>query len=417
KNLEICDRLVTGELYIKTPFRTAGYHNDPLLNRQRFIPDPFESPGNEMGAGFTQLHKTGDLGRILMDGTIDVKGRNDRQVKIRGIRVELEEIESIFARHPSVAEAAALLRGIALSAGNDEDDTSKTNQNKKDSKNKLLCVYITLTAAVKEEKEALAALEEFVSNQCPAYMKPGKLLTIEKMPRTPNGKIDYDALPDALAREEEGSFQPPRDRVETRLLDMWSDILNIQKENISVTHTFFQLGGNSLNIMTLISRIHRAFDTRISLAEVFNNPSIRQQANLVRVSAKKRYAAIKAVERRDYYLQSSAQKRLFFLDRFEEVGTSYNMPGVFHIKDKMDKHRYEEIFHALIARHESLRTCFDILGDQAIQRVREVEDLDLAVEYEEKIGDGRWAMGARLEERKVGRSEGGKVGEEEPFGQ
>ncbi|MCP5050739.1 MAG: amino acid adenylation domain-containing protein, partial [bacterium] len=107
ENLEICDPLVTGELYIKTPFRTAGYHKNPFLNEQRFPPDPFS---NDTGV---LLHKTGDLGRTLADGNIDVIGRNDRQVKIRGIRVELEEIESVLIQHRGVNEVVVVKKEIS----------------------------------------------------------------------------------------------------------------------------------------------------------------------------------------------------------------------------------------------------------------------------------------------------------------
>jgi amino acid adenylation domain-containing protein len=351
--MEICDPLVGGQLYIKTPFRTVGYHNEPELNAQRFIPDPFS------GETGILLHKTGDLGRILPDGNIDVIGRDDRQVKIRGIRVELEEIESVCMKHPLVSEVVVVKREISID-------------------NELLCAYLTLDSTTGEE--SLSRVEEYVSGQLPGYMVPAKFLWVEKIPRKPSGKVDYDALPDPLAVKEP-DFQLPRDRVEERLLELWADILGIEKESIGISQSFFELGGNSLNIMTLISRIHREFDIRISLKEIFNNITIRHQAVIIRTFAVDKYASIKAVEKRDYYPQSSAQKRLFFLDQFDEIGTSYNISGVLGARGGMDKTRYEDSFRALIARHESLRTSFEVIGDEPIQRVHKVEKLEFAVEY------------------------------------
>ncbi|MCP5048804.1 MAG: amino acid adenylation domain-containing protein, partial [bacterium] len=141
ENLEPCDQLVTGELYIKTPFRTAGYCNDPGLNTERFIPDPFKDSIAKFDDGDddfdNRLHKTGDQGRILADGNIDVLGRNDRQVKIRGIRVELEEIENILVKHPMVIEAAAVKK-----------ETSPGNE--------LLCAYLTGTVESEVIKEYIS---------------------------------------------------------------------------------------------------------------------------------------------------------------------------------------------------------------------------------------------------------------------
>ncbi|MCP5052505.1 MAG: amino acid adenylation domain-containing protein, partial [bacterium] len=368
ENLGLCDRLVTGELYIKTPFRTFGYLNDPESNVRRFIPDPFAKGNGVNHKGQTPifLHKTGDLGRILWDGNIDVLGRNDRQVKIRGIRVEPGEIENVLVRHPAVREAAVLKRKISA-----EVHTVDVNE--------MLCAWIVVTPGLDSE-ETIAAIEKYLSTKLPQYMVPANLVKVPTMPRKPNGKIDYEALPGPL----EGEAAPtraPGGFVEKKLLELWSGILGIGTDRIGITSGFFQLGGNSLNIMALISRIHREFDVRIPLAEIFNNPTIEMQATLIRASAVDKYASIEAVEARDYYPQSSAQKRLFFLDKFNDVGTSYNMPGVYSLRGKIDKKRYEDTFNALIQRHESLRTSFGIIDEIPVQRVQRLEDLEFAIEY------------------------------------
>jgi acyl carrier protein len=360
-SLEICDTLVTGELYIKTPFRTAGYYNDADLNRQRFIPDPFADSEDEYG----RLHKTGDLGRFLPDGTIDVLGRNDRQVKVRGIRVELEGIESVLNMHPLVSESVILKKDIA--AGDS-----------------WLCGYVvTKTSEAGEEDDILAELDGYLSSKLPAYMVPGKLLKIDQMPRLASGKIDYRSLPDPLAIEKVKS--PPMDEIEERLCELWCAILGL--EDVGVTDNFFELGGNSLNIMNLITRIHRDFDIRIPLGDVFNNPTIRAQAVILRGKQDKeivpehpeRFETIPVSERRQYYPCSSAQKRLYFLQQFENIGTSYNMPTILNLEGGVQRDVISNTFQRLIQRHESLRTSFHIHRDEPVQIVH--DSVDFKVEY------------------------------------
>jgi amino acid adenylation domain-containing protein len=406
ENLEICDPLVKGQLYIKTPFRTLGYHNEPALNRERFIPDPFTHDTRIL------LHKTGDQGRMLADGTIDVAGRDDRQVKIHGVRVELEEIESVLGRHERVKEVVVLKRKIS--------DTDE-----------LLCAYITENksfyggsrGAVFSKRAPLAVGDKteeyrlFLSERLPSYMVPGKLIILEKMPRKPNGKVDDDALPDPLAAAP--VFQTPRDAVEKKLLELWSDILKRGKEQISVTHSFFELGGNSLHIMTLIARLHREFDVRVTLGEIFTNPTLRGQANIIRAAAPVRYASIEPVEKREYYPQSSAQKRLFFLNRIDETGMTYHMNGIFALPGEIDKQRCENAFRESIARHESMRTSFLMIDGEPVQRIHnkvevEVEYYDreeVEVEEEEQKTEDR---GQTTEDREQTTEDKGQTTESKP---
>ncbi|MCP5104187.1 MAG: hypothetical protein GY950_12445, partial [bacterium] len=138
------------------------------------------------------------------------------------------------------------------------------------------------------------------------------------MPGKPNGKIDYDALPYPLA-EEETQFQPPRDDVEKKIRELWAHILGKEIKHTGVTRSFFELGGNSLNTMALISTLHKEFDIRISLGEIFTNPTIEKQAAFVRKMKgrgyKERFKSIEPVEKKEYHILSSAQKRLYFIQQ------------------------------------------------------------------------------------------------------
>jgi amino acid adenylation domain-containing protein len=368
ETLEICDQLVIGELYIKTPFAAAGYYNDPGLNLRRFIPDPFiDTRDSDFNC---QLHKTGDLGRILADGNIDVIGRNDRQVKVRGIRVELEEIESILAKHPMISDAVVIKKNISAD-------------------NELLCGYITTAPnAGDEESLFIENVKEYASGKLPDYMVPGQLVKLEKIPRKPNGKVDYDALPDPLA-DEKIHMQSPRDNVEKKLLELWSDILGIGKESIGITSNFFQLGGNSLNIMTLISRVHREFDIRIMLAEIFNNPTIEKQAKILgkppgeSLAEEKQFVPIDAVEKKEHHVVSSSQERLYVLQQMDPDSTVYNMPEIhiLELEQQHHKNKLEQTFRQLIRRHESLRTSFRMVNEKPVQCLH--EEVDFEIEYDQ----------------------------------
>jgi tyrocidine synthetase-3 len=367
ENREVCDQLVTGELYIKTPFRTAGYCNDPELTDARFIAGFLPGdPGGQSDTGFAnRLHKTGDLGRLLPDGNIDVLGRNDRQVKIRGIRLELEEIESFIMKHPLVSDAVVVKKEVSAA-------------------NEVLCAYVCGAARNETPIDSLpGALESYLAGKLPAYMVPNHILLLEKIPRKPNGKVDYERLPHPL-RDRPDDYAPPRDEVEKRLAAIWKEVLGIEK--IGMNQQFFEWGGNSLHAMSLIAKIHKEFDIRMPLGEFFNRPTAAKQAEFIREGMRDkcpedRYASIKPTEQKEYYPQSSAQKRLYILHQLELNGnmTAYNMPMVVLLEGELALQKLEQTFQKIIHRHESLRTSFGMINGIPIQRIHEDNNLDFNV--------------------------------------
>jgi amino acid adenylation domain-containing protein/non-ribosomal peptide synthase protein (TIGR01720 family) len=349
KAMKICSEQVIGDLYIRTPFRTLGYLNDPELTHERFIQNPFSTDPNDL------LHMTGDLGVLLTDGNLDIIGRLDRQVKIRGIRIELEEVESVSGRHPAVNEAAVIKK---VTSGNEE----------------FLCAYIT----TKETDLRVEDLQNYLKEVLPGYMVPSIILKIEKMPRKPNGKIDYHQLPDPLtAREKE--YIPPRNPLEKKLRQLWEEILGIEKTGIN-SH-FFELGGNSLNVMSLISKIHKEFDIRIPLGDIFNNPTIKQQAEIIKSAEEDKYTPLEPVEEKEYYALSPGQKRMYFLQRLDLGNMSYNTPQVVMLKRDIHKEKLQAIFKQVIKRHESLRTSFEMIEgqDKPIQKIH--KEVNFEIEY------------------------------------
>ncbi|MCK4760833.1 MAG: amino acid adenylation domain-containing protein [Candidatus Aminicenantes bacterium] len=256
KDMHVCDQLVSGEIYIRTPYRSFGYCNDPELNHEKFIPNPINEDPLDI------LYKTGDLGRFLPGGNVDILGRTDRQVKIRGMRIELEEVESALVRLPRVKEAVVVKREIS-------------------NNNEVLCAYITAQedAPAGNPGQTLSAeVKKHLPSQLPPYMIPARFVELDKLPRKPNAKVDYDGLPDPF--KEEAEYIAPRGDVEKKLVEVWCDILGIEK--VGRTNSFPEVGGNSLNIMTLVSRLRREFDIKVSLADIFGNQTIEEQAELIR---------------------------------------------------------------------------------------------------------------------------------------
>jgi amino acid adenylation domain-containing protein len=342
EGLNICEEQVIGEMYIRTPFRTYGYYNDVELNRRRFIPNPFSNDPNDL------LHKTGDLGRLLPDGNFDVLGRVDRQVKIRGVRVELEEIESILTNHPSAKEAVVLK--IDSTPGND-----------------YLCAFVTENRQDGvDEVTFIDNIRKYSSRKLPEIFVPAKIIKIKEIPRTPNRKIDYNLLKE-IHSHEKIDYTAPKNEVEKRLTELWGEILGLPR--VGIRNNFFNLGGNSLNFMTLISRIHKIFDVRISLRETFNNPTIEKQAEIIMNSPKYRHESIRNSEKKEYYRLSSAQKRVYIIQQADERNLSYNILRRFRLKGDIDKKMLEEALKKLIQRHENLRTSFEVIGSEPVQKI------------------------------------------------
>lgn len=372
KDLNICEDEVAGELYIRTPFRTFGYYNDSELNRARFIRNPFNEDPNDL------LHKTGDLGRLLPDGNIELIGRVDRQLKIRGIRIEPEEIESVIVKHPFIREAVVIKRG----EGNNES----------------LCAYFVQDAVPGgwEAETLIAKVKEFLKEKLPDYMVPSLLVKIDELPRKPNGKVDYEALTD-YSKESLVEYIPPGNETEFKLIEFWKEILGIKQ--VGVKQDFFESGGNSLNVMNLINMIHKEFDVRISLADIFENLTVEGQARIIMAANPHRFHSIPAAEKREYYPLSSPQKRMYILYKLDPEGMSYIFQQFYSLEGEIDNDRLEKTFERLIRMHESLRSYFEELEGQPIQRLCDQMAFDLEIfdlseeestgtELEESIRDG-----------------------------
>lgn len=379
-DMQVCDPLEAGEIYIRTPYRSHGYYNSPGLNKMRFMQNPFNDDPDDI------LYRSGDLGRFLLDGNIDILGRVDRQVKIRGYRVELEEIEAILSSHEAVKEAVVIK---TESTGNNE----------------MLCAYITeeegeedCVEQTRKEEAISRKLREYLFEKIPDYMVPVTIVKLDKIPRKATGKVDFDRLPDPLQNKAK-DYTPPRSHVESVLLKLWTEILGI--ERIGINDRFIELGGNSLNVMTLISRIHREFDIRLSLGEIFKNSTIEMQAMCIKEAKIDKFISIRGVEEKEYYALSSAQRRLHIIQQLEPGITAYNIPFVLEVEGKLDSRRLENAFKELISRHESFRTSFEDVGGETVQRI--YENVEFSIEHykvgaENRVDNGADSFAGEAEE-------------------
>jgi amino acid adenylation domain-containing protein len=243
---------VCGGLYIGGVGLARGYLNRPELTAEKFIPNPFS---DEPGA---RLYRTGDLARYLPDGKIEFLGRIDHQVKIRGYRIELGEIEAVLSQQPAVLEAVVVAQNNAL--------------------DKRLVAYVVHRPGADISANELRG---FLKQKLPDYMIPSAFVVLDALPLTPNGKADRKALPapDHSPRKMEESYQAPRTPAEEMLVEIWTEILKL--ERIGIHDNFFDLGGHSLLATQVISRVRTAFQTEVALRTLFEMPTIAEFANAI----------------------------------------------------------------------------------------------------------------------------------------
>ncbi len=344
------DEYEVGEIMIACPHVSPGYWKDEDASKKTFSSDD----------EFDILYFTGDLGRLLPGGKIEFMGRKDSQVKLRGFRIELGEIESQLLRHPEISEAVVAVKEFAPA-----DD-------------KYLCAYMVPKSLGLQQPLDIPALKAFLSEELPDYMIPTYFVTSDRLPLTQSGKIDRRALPDPEIGSGE-RYVAPRDQVEWRLVDIWQEVLGVEKEKIGIDSDFFELGGHSLRGTTMLSKIHKAFNVRIPVAKIFQISTIRGLAEYIKEAVEDNYIPIDAAPQKDYYAASSIQKRLFILSSIEGIDTAYNMRSTLKVEGKLDYQRMEKAFRKLIERHESLRTSFELKEDRLVQIVHDT--VEFKIEY------------------------------------
>jgi len=339
-----------GEICVTGVGVGRGYLHDPERTAKAFLLNPFEDGMGE------RLYRTGDLGYFTPDGRLSYISRADFQVKVRGHRIELGEVEGALRRHPLVDQCVAIVR---------KDEFGQ---------NRLLAYVVTSESMDTQE------LRDHLKNWVPEYMIPEALIFLDKLPLNRNGKVDRKALPEP-DQSDVGAVTPPRNGAEAALISIWEDVLSVS--GLGIDHNFFALGGHSLKTIQVRARIKRQFGVDIPLHQLFEHQTIRELSDLLGDVTVDETATemvmIPKLPPAESYEMSHAQRRLFFLHWMDRDNVSYNMPALLELEGALDQAALVRAFEAILARHDVLRTTYEMREGRPVQLVHAVQSLHVPV--------------------------------------
>ena len=340
---------VTGEIYIGGAGVARGYLNRPELTAERFVVNPFHGEGRE------RMYRTGDLGRWLPDGSLEYQGRADAQVKLRGFRIELGEIEARLSQCAGVSEAVVALR---------EDAPGEP---------RLVAYYVS------DEAIEAQTLREQLQASLPEYMVPAAYVRLERLPLTPNGKLDRKELPAPEGQAYASTaYEAPQGEVEVALAGIWQTLLGV--ERVGRHDDFFTLGGHSLQAVRLVAQVRTQLGAELGLTELFAQPSLSAVAQAIVRGQGTALPAITVADRGEPLPLSFAQQRLWFLAQMEGGSEAYHIPVGLRLKGELDEEALRRALDRIVARHEALRTRFEVQEGQAVQLIVPA-DVGLTLEW------------------------------------
>ena len=329
---------VAGEILIGGVGLARGYLGRPDLSAERFVPDPFSGLPGE------RLYRSGDLARHLPEGELLYLGREDGQVKIRGHRIELGEVEAVLREHPGVREAAVVTAGEAG--------------------DRRLVAYVSSASARSPEADEL---RRFAAARLPEPMVPSSWAILASLPLTPNGKIDRAALP--ALEQVAGPFEPPATPTEEILAGLWEEVLGVRA--IGRGDDFFALGGHSLLASRVVSRLRSVFAVEMPVRSFFAEPTLAALAHAVDAArgavAPEAQDPIVPLADRAAAPLSFAQQRLWFLDQLAPGNPAYNIAAALRLRGELDRRALGAALAEAARRHEVLRTAF--VGDEGRPRL------------------------------------------------
>jgi amino acid adenylation domain-containing protein/non-ribosomal peptide synthase protein (TIGR01720 family) len=324
---------VAGELFVGGAGVARGYLGRPGLTASRFVPDGFS------GVSGARLYRTGDRVRVRAGGELEFLGRVDDQVKLRGHRIELGEVEASLRQHSDVGDAVALVR----------EDVPGVRR---------LVAYVTRahTGVLKASE-----LRRFASDQLPAFMVPSVFVVVEALPVGPTGKVDRKALPvpDAVRPDLEAAFVAPRSEIESVLARIWAEVLGVDR--VGVEDNFFELGGDSILASRALARIRHEFRTKAPIRMLFEHPTVGSLAN--RLIEKD---SVDSEQRQDVLDQGDAgssqltfaQERMWFLSKLEPDSPMLNITVGYRLKGVFNSALFNAAVYTVAARHQNLRSRF-----------------------------------------------------------
>ena len=340
---ELCGLGAVGEIYIRSPYRSHGYYGEPELTREVFVQNPLSDDPDDL------VHKTGDYGRMLKGGDLEHLGRRDQQVQIRGVRVELGEIENLLRAHDAVADVAVI----------DRDDTDG---------NKFLVAFVKLNNGTGSEP-----LRQYLSDRLPPTMLPSAFVELDQLPRTLNGKIDRKALPDLellqAERELEAGKMTP---IEEIVAGIWCEVLRLPA--IARTGNFFNLGGHSLLVTQVLARVRECLKVEVPIRSIFEAPTLDQFARLIEEQIshgeQSELATITRVSRDGELPLSFSQQRMWFFEQLASGSGAFNIALGVRLTGALNVSALEQTFREIIRRHEALRTVFPQTNSQPVQIIQ-----------------------------------------------
>jgi len=326
-----------------------GYLNKEELTNEKFIKNPF---------GEGRVYKTGDLAVLLPDGCINYIGRIDNQVKLRGFRIELSEIDTKILEFPGIKQSITII-----------------NSN-------IICSYI-----VTKEKISLENLKKHLRKILPSYMVPTYIKELDSIPLNTNGKADRKMLPPPSFDDEKREIVKPRNELDKIIIEELKQILHV--ENISIEDSFFGIGGDSLNAITLCTHLSDKFKVSVTVKDIFDNPVIRHLSDFITNSDTENVErTITKVEKREYYPVSCAQRRMYYANTVSgNNNIVYNVSGGILFKTKLDAKKMQEALDKLVKLHSSFRTVFTYENGELVQSIE--ENVKINLEIEEDSGDAQ----------------------------
>jgi surfactin family lipopeptide synthetase A len=336
---------VAGELCVAGIAVGLGYWNDPHQTSLKFVKNPFPQSKGDV------LYRTGDLARWLPKGEVEFLGRIDQQVKIRGVRIERSEIESVMLRHSGVREAVVDVRSFL-------------------GEESLVAYWVPSGIQATEESELRKHMEEYL----PQNMVPAAFVTLEQFPLTANGKIDLKMLPSpqesADARE---PLAAPRNFMEEVLTGLWRKLLN--REVVGIHDDFFAIGGHSLLATMMASRLQHTFGVEVPLRKVFELRTIVELAAFIAAARNEPCNIVPPIIRPSFRPAciplSFAQQRLWFLDRLSPGLSLYNIPVAVRLDGALNVNALKWAMDEMVSRHEILRTTFSEVEGSPVQVIHE----------------------------------------------
>ncbi|HEY1350095.1 MAG TPA: condensation domain-containing protein, partial [Ktedonobacteraceae bacterium] len=338
---------IAGEIYISGAGLGRGYLRRFDLTAEKFVPHPFSA------AAGARMYRTGDLARYRADGVLEFLGRIDHQIKIRGFRVEPDEIEAVLASHPAVAANLVLARQNATGEG------------------RLIAYIVPVSGALEGSGRLESHLRHYLQEHLPHYMVPSAFVLLKEFAQTPNGKIDRDALPDPDEGQRpvpEETFVPPQTPAEDLLESIWCAAFHMQR--VSTHANFFELGGHSLLAMQMITRIRETFQIGVPLRVLLETQTIAGLAAYLETAYQQREhlpaLPLRRVFRTADLPLSFAQESLWFLDQLRPASSLYNVPFAFRLIGTLHVSALESSLTEIVRRHEILRTTYTELPTQVI---------------------------------------------------